>query len=134
MSNYSKEQQDTCYVCPVCKQPLTPTTKGLFCQRDGVEYPVKHGIVDFVTEDLTKSTSPVLRSVGELDALATVYEGPSQYGVIDKINAELDLPSIEEGAKTMTEMVDAESGVELDVACETFVSSLVAKSKSIVGI
>ena len=53
---------------------------------------------------------------------------------MDKINAELDLPSIEEGAKTMTEMVDAESGVGLDVACETFVSSLVAKSKSIVGI
>jgi hypothetical protein len=39
------------------------------------------------------------------------------YGTIDKINAELGLRSIEDGAKMMTEMVDAENGVGLDVAC-----------------
>jgi len=72
-----KGSHDNYYVCPVCKQPLTPKVNGLFCKQEEVEYPVKNGIVDFVTENLTKSTSPVLRSVGELDALATVYEGPS---------------------------------------------------------
>jgi len=53
-----KGSQDCYYVCPVSKQPLTLTANELLCQRDGVEYPVKNGIVDFVTEDLTKSTIP----------------------------------------------------------------------------
>ena len=84
--------KDNNYVCPVCKQPLTPKTDGLFCQRDGVEYPVKNAIVDFVTEDLTKSTSPVLRSVDKIDEFAKIYEGPSWYGALNKINAELSIP------------------------------------------
>jgi len=98
MSNYSKEWQDSYYACPVCKQPLTPTVNGLFCQRDGVEYPVKNGIPDFVVEDIAESTSPVLRSVDKLDDLAKIYEGPSWYGTMDTIHAELGIPTIEEGA------------------------------------
>ena len=72
-----KGSKDSHYVCPVCKQLLTFTTNGLFCQQEGVEYPVKNGIVDFVVEDLTESTSPVLRSVDKMDELAKIYEGPS---------------------------------------------------------
>jgi len=111
--------KDNNYVCPVCKQPLTPTIDGLFCQREGVEYPVKNGIVDFVVEDITKSTSPVLRSVDKIDEFAKIYEGPSWYGIMDKINAELDLPSHKDMVKMMAVMVDAENGVGLDVACGT---------------
>ena len=119
MSNYTKEWQDSHYVCPVSKQPLIPKTNGLFCQQEGVEYPVKNEIVDFILEDLTKSTNPVLRSVDKLDELAKIYEGPSWYGLMDKVNVELGLPSIEDMAEMMTEMVDAENGLGLDVACGT---------------
>ena len=119
-----KSMKDNNYVCPVCKQQLTPTTNGLLCQRDRVEYPIKNGIVDFITEDLTKTTSPVLRSVGKLDNFAKIYEGPSWYGIIDKINAELGLPLIEEMATMMTEMVDAKDGVGLDVAVSVVESRL----------
>jgi len=131
-----KEPQDSYYVCPACKQPLTPTTKGLFCQRDGVEYPVKNGIVDFVVEDLTKSANPVLRAVDKFDELAKIYEGPSWYGIMDKINVELGLPSIEEMAKMLTEMVDVENGVGLDVACGTgfFTRPLAQKMRLVYGI
>jgi len=118
-TNTKKERQSPYYVCPVCKQSLTPATNGLCCQRDGVEYSVKNGIPDFVTDDLTKSASVVLRSVDKLDDLAEIYEGPSYYGVLDMANAELGLPSIEEGAKAIAEMVDVEGGVGLDVACGT---------------
>ena len=38
---------------------------------------------------------------------------------MDKVNAELGLPSIEDMAEMMTEMVDAENGLGLDVACGT---------------
>lgn len=124
------------YVCPVCKQPLTPTTKGLLCQRDGVEYPVKNGIIDFVVEDLAKSTSPVLRAVDKIDELAKIYEGPSWYGTMDKLNAELNLPSIQEMATIMTEMVDAKNGVGLDVACGTgfFTRSIAKQMRFVHGI
>jgi ubiquinone/menaquinone biosynthesis C-methylase UbiE len=38
---------------------------------------------------------------------------------MDKISAELDLPSYEDMVKMMAEIVDAENGVGLDVACGT---------------
>jgi len=125
--------KDSYYVCPLCKQPLTPTIDGLFCQRDGVEYSVKNGIVDFIVEDITKSTSPFLRSVDKIDEFAKIYEGPSWYGIMDKINAELNLPSIEDMVKMMTERVDAENGVGLDVACGTgFVTRHLAQKMRLV--
>jgi len=123
MSNNRKQgPQDDYYVCPVCKQQLIPTAKGFFCQRDGVEYPVNNGIPDFVVEDQTKSTNPFLSS---FDSVANIYEGPSSdegpswYSIMNQINAELSLPSIEEMIGTLTKMVDAKNGVGLDVACGT---------------
>jgi len=107
------------YVCPLCKQSLSPTSNGLFCQKDGIEYPVENGIIDFVVEDFAKSTSPVLRAVDKIDDLAKIYEGSSWLGAFDLTNAELGLPSYEDMVKTLTEMVDAENGVGLDVACGT---------------
>ena len=95
--------------------------------------PVKNGIVDFIVEDITKSTSPVLRSVDKMDEFAKIYEGPLWYGIMDKINAELNLPSIEDMVKMMTEMVDAENGVGLDVACGTgFVTRHLAQKMRLV--
>ena len=132
----AKSVNDNNYVCPVCKQPLTPTTNGLCCQRDEIEYPIKNGIVDFVTEDLAKSTSPVLRSVDKIDELAKIYEGPSWYGIMDKVHAEFGLPSLEEVAKMLTEMVDAKDGLGLDVACGTgwYARPLAQKMRLVYGI
>jgi ubiquinone/menaquinone biosynthesis C-methylase UbiE len=92
--------------------------------------------VDFVTEDLTKSTSPVLRSVDRLDDLAKVYEGPSWKGIYDALNAELGLPSYEEMATMLIETVGAEGRVGLDVACGTgaLARSVAAKVPIIYGI
>ena len=128
--------KDNDYVCPVCKQPLTHKTHGLFCQKDGVEYSVKNGIADFVTEDLTTSTSPVLRYVDKIDDFAKIYEGPSWYGIIDALNAELGLPPYEYMQKMTTEMVDTENGVGLDVACGTgaLARSVAEKMPRIYGI
>ena len=62
MSNYTKEWQDSHYVCPVSKQPLIPKTNGLFCPQEGVEYPVKNGIVDFIKE--VQNPRPCLGTLG----------------------------------------------------------------------
>jgi len=126
----------TGYVCPCCKQLLTPAINGLCCQRDGIEYPVKNGIADFITEDLTESPNLLLRSVDKLDDFAKTYEGPSWLGTFDMISAELGLPSHEDMMKTMTEMVDAENGVGLDVACGTGIvtRSVAQKMRLVYGI
>jgi len=137
MNNADKtELQDNYYVCPVCKQPLAPTTKGLFCQQDEIEYPVKNGIPDFVTEDLVESPNLFLRSVDKLDSAAETYEGPSWLGTFDMISSELGLPSHEDIVKTMTEMVDANNGVGLDVACGTGIvtRSIAQKMRLVYGI
>ena len=77
-----------------------------------------------------------MRLVDKMDELAEIYEGPLWYGIIDKTGSEFGLPSIEEGAKMMTEMVDAENGVGLDVACGTgFVTRhLAQKMRFVYGI
>jgi len=125
--------KDINYVCPICKQSLTHKTHGLYCRRDEVEYPIKNEIPDFVTEDPTKSTSAVLRSVGKLDDLAKIYESPTWYGALDKINVESGLPSVNEEVKMLTEMVGAENGVGLDVACGTgIVTQSMAKKMRLV--
>ena len=132
----AKSMKDDNYVCPVCKQPLTPTANGLCCQRDEIEYPIKNGIVDFVTEDLAKSASPVLRAVDKLDDFAKVYEGPSWYGIISEVHAELGLPTLEEMAKMLTETVAAKDGLGLDVACGTgwYTRPLAQKMRLVYGI
>jgi len=74
-----------------------------------------------------------LRSVDKFDDLAKIYEGPLWYGAMDIISAELGFPSIEEGAKTIAEMVDAAGGVGLDVACGTgFIARSLARKMHLV--
>jgi SAM-dependent methyltransferase len=132
----AKSVKGSNYVCPVCKQPLTPTANGLCCERDEIEYPVKNGIVDFVTEDLTKSTNFFFRFADKLDDFAKIYEGPSWYGIMDEVNTELGLPSIEEMATMLTETVDGNDGLGLDVACGTgfFTRPLAQKMRLVYGI
>jgi SAM-dependent methyltransferase len=109
---------------------------GLLCQECGVMYPVKNGIPDFVVEDLTKSTSPVLRSVSRVDTLAKIYETWLWYPLVYHFYGGLFIPSVNEEVKMVTEMVDAESGVGLDVACGTglFTRSIAKKMRLVYGI
>jgi hypothetical protein len=87
-------------------------TNGLLCQHCGVIYPVVNGsgsgIPNFVVEDLTKSTSPLLRSVSRLDALAKIYESRLWYPLIYHFYGGVFIPSVDEEVKMITEMVDAE--------------------------
>jgi len=131
-----KESQDSYYVCPVCKLPLSPMINGLLCQQCGVMYPVKNGIPDFILEDLTKSTNPVLRSVSFFDKLAKIYETPLWYPIIYHLYGGLFIPSVNEEVKVTTEMVDAEGGVGLDVACGTglFTRPIAKKMHRVYGI
>jgi SAM-dependent methyltransferase len=124
------------YVCPVCRLPLSSKMDRLFCQQCGVEYHVKNGIPDFILEDLSKSTHPILRSVSRLDKLAKIYETWLWYPIVYHFYGGLLIPSVKEEVKMITEMVDAENGLGLDVACGTglFTRSIAKKMRLVYGI
>jgi ubiquinone/menaquinone biosynthesis C-methylase UbiE/uncharacterized protein YbaR (Trm112 family) len=124
------------YVCPVCRRSLLSKMNRLFCQQCGVEYPVKNGIPDLILEDLTKSTHPILRSVSRLDRLAKIYETWLWYPIVYHFYGGLFIPSVKEEVKMITEMVDAENGLGLDVACGTglFTRSIAKKMRLVYGI
>jgi SAM-dependent methyltransferase len=108
----------------------------LFCQQCGVEYPFKSGIPDFILEDLSKSTHPVLRSASRLDKLAKIYETWLWYPIVYHFYGGLFIPSVKDEVKIITEMVDAENGLGLDVACGTglFTRSVAKKMRLVYGI
>jgi len=124
------------YVCPVCRLPLSSKMDGFFCQRCGIKYPVKSGIPDFILEDLSKSTHPVLRSVSRLDKLAKIYETWLWYPIVYHLYGGLFIPSVEEEVKMITEMANAENGLGLDVACGTglFTRSMAKKMRLVYGV
>ena len=124
------------YVCPVCRLPLSSKMDRLFCQQCGVEFPVRKGIPDFILEDLSKSMHPILRSVSRLDKLAKIYETWLWYPIVYHFYGGLFIPSVKDEVKMITEMVDAEDGLGLDVACGTglFTRSVAKKMRLVYGV
>jgi SAM-dependent methyltransferase len=124
------------YVCPACRLPLSSKMDRLFCQHCDVEYAVLNGIPDFVLEDLSKSAHPILRSVPRLDKLANIYETWLWYPLVYHFYGGLSIPSVKDEVRMITDMVDAEDGLGLDVACGTglFTRSLAKKMRLVYGI
>jgi len=124
------------YACPSCKLPVLPKRDILFCQQCGLGYPVESGIPDFVTEDLSKSKHPVLRSVSSLDRLAKIYETWLWYPLVYHLYGGLFIPSVSEEVRIITDMVDADGGLGLDVACGTglFTRSIAGRMRLVYGI
>jgi len=124
------------YVCPTCRTPLTGNSVTLVCPRCRINYPIRNGIPDFVLEDLAESEHQVLRSISLIDKLAKIYESPMWYPVVYHIYGGLFIPSVKEEVEMITEMVDAENGLGLDVACGTglFTRSIARKMRNVYGI
>lgn len=124
------------YVCPNCKLAICSNVDRLSCHRCGLEYPVRKGIPDFIVEDLSKSPHAILRSVSRLDRLAKIYETPLWYPLVYHFYGGLFIPSVKEEVRTITEMLDAENGLGLDVACGTgpFTRSIATKMRLVHGI
>jgi SAM-dependent methyltransferase len=127
---------DIGYVCPRCKHGLTSTDSAFQCQVCGRLYPIEDEIPDFIPEDLKQSEHPVLRSVSNLDRLARVYESKLWYPVVYRFYGGLFIPSVKKEVCMITEMVDSEKGVVLDVACGTglFTRSIAKKARLVYGV
>jgi SAM-dependent methyltransferase len=127
---------DIGYVCPRCKHDLTSTDSAFKCQVCRGLYPIEDEVPNFILEDLKQSKHPVLRSVSYLDRLARIYESKLWYPVVYHLYGGLFIPSVKKEVCMITEMVDSEKGVVLDVACGTglFTRSIAKKARLVYGV
>ena len=127
---------ETGYICPNCRLPLSAKGDRLLCETCRLEYLITNGIPDFIVEDLSGSQHPILRSVSNIDRLAKIYETWFWYPLVYHFYGGLFIPSVKEEVRMITEMVDAENGLGLDVACGTglFTRSIAKKMRLVYGI
>jgi len=105
------------YVCPTCKGALRLNDEALSCPICQVIYPITEGIPDFILEDLTRSSHPVLRGVKNIDLLAWIYETKLWYPLVLNLYGGLGAPSLKDLVRIIVKMVDIDKGIILDVAC-----------------
>ena len=124
------------YVCPNCNSLLLSKIEFLECKGCGARYLVKNRIPNFILEDVSKSKHPILRTIAHIDRLAKIYETWLWYPLVYHLYGGLFIPSVKEEVKIVTEMVDAEDGLGLDVACGTglFSRSIAKKMQRVYGI
>jgi len=124
------------YVCPQCRGTLAVAGATLHCSACRHNYPVQHGIPDFISEDLTQSTNPVLRQVKWLDLLARVYESKVWYPVVLRLFAGRGQLSFAGLINLVQEMIGPVNGVVLDVACGpgTYGRRIASLSRRVYGI
>src|ERR1019366_5311181 len=123
------------YVCPQCKGTLAAAGATLQCSACSHSYATQHQIPDFILEDLTQSTNPVLRQVKRLDMLARVYESKLWYPVVLRLFAGRQL-SFAGLISLVQEMVGPGNGIVLDVACGpgTYGRRIASPSRRVYGI
>jgi ubiquinone/menaquinone biosynthesis C-methylase UbiE/uncharacterized protein YbaR (Trm112 family) len=124
------------YVCPVCKGELELIIDVLRCNRCGNNYPIFEGIPDFITEDISQSASPTLRSVKALDRLATIYESRLWYPLVLHLYGGLKVPSLPELVQWVGGKVHDHVGLLLDVACGpgTYGRRIASEGRTVYGI
>ncbi len=124
------------YVCPVCKLGLRQEEGALRCPTCSQAYPIIEGIPDFIREELSLSTDPVLRRMRFIDRMASIYETKLWYPMILKIYGGLHSPSLEQLIDTVSQKVQSTKGRLLDVACGpgTFGRRVASPSKEVFGI
>jgi len=124
------------YVCPVCKLGLRQEEGALRCPTCSQAYPIIEGVPDFIREELSLSTDPVLRRMRFIDRMASIYETKLWYPMILKIYGGLHSPSLEQLIDTVSQKVQSTKGRLLDVACGpgTFGRRVASPSKEVFGI
>jgi SAM-dependent methyltransferase len=97
---------------------------------------VQHEIPDFILEDLTQSSNPVLRQVKGLDLLARIYESKLWYPVVLRLVTGGKQVSFAGLIGMVQEMVGPVDGVVLDVACGpgTYGRRIASPSRRVYGI
>jgi ubiquinone/menaquinone biosynthesis C-methylase UbiE/uncharacterized protein YbaR (Trm112 family)/DNA-binding MarR family transcriptional regulator len=129
------------YVCPTCKRELELKDDELRCNFCGVTYPILDGIPNFLIGDLTKSSSPDIRTMGKMDSSFTLnfaartYE-TWVYPIVCNVYGGWRSTSLKELARDVSDIVGSVDGTILDAACGpvTYGRRVASESRTIYGI
>lgn len=116
-SQYQSFEGRNDYVCPGCKGELELRRGTLVCLPCQVSYPIINGIPDFILEDLSRSSNPVLSRLWAFDILAPIYESWLWYPLFINLVCGLGSTSRKALVQYVTEMINTDEGTLLDVAC-----------------
>ena len=124
------------YVCPICKVRLRQKEGALRCPSCSQVYPIMEGIPDFISEDLSRSTDPVLRRMRFIDHMAGIYETRLWYPIVLYIYGGSHSPSLAQLISTVSHKVQSTKGRVLDIACGpgTFGRRIASPSREVFGI
>ena len=124
------------YACPVCKRLLRQEEGVLRCPPCSQAYPIREGIPDFIREELSQSTDPVLRRMRFIDRMARIYETKLWYPIVLNIYGGFHSPSLAQLVSTVSQKVQSTKGRVLDIACGpgTYGRRIASPSKEVFGI
>lgn len=124
------------YVCPVCKRRLRQEEGVLRCSTCTQAYPISEGIPDFIREELSRSSDPVLRRMRFIDHMARIYESRLWYPLVLNLYGGFHSPSLAQLIDTVTQKIQLAQGRVLDIACGpgTYGRRIASPSKEVFGI
>ena len=124
------------YACPACEHLLSQEEGALRCAACAHTYPIEEGIPDFILEELSRSTDPVLRRMRFIDRMARIYETRLWYPIVLTVYGGFRSPSLAKLVRIVTQRVQPTKGRVLDVACGpgTYGRRIASPSKAVFGI
>jgi len=88
------------YACPLCKRLLRQEEGVLRCSTCSQAYPIRDGIPDFILEELSRSSDPVLRRMRFIDRMARIYETRLWYPIVLDVFGGFHSPSLAQLVRT----------------------------------
>ena len=124
------------YACPFCKRLLRQEKGVLRCLSCSQAYPVNEGIPDFIGEELSRSSDPVLRRMAVIDRMARIYETRLWYPLVLNVYGGFHSATLAELVRRVSQNVQTAKGRVLDVACGpgTFGRRIASASREVFGI
>lgn len=124
------------YVCPACRGHLARAAESLRCDPCAQTYPIRTGIPEFISEELRKSSDPVLKRMAAIDRMARIYETKLWYPVILALYGGFGRMSLPQLLAKVNLNLGAAEGRILDVACGpgTFGRRAAGETREVFGI
>jgi len=124
------------YACPVCKHLLRQEEDVLHCPICSQAFPIREGIPDFILEELSRSTDPVLRRMTAIDRMARIYETRLWYPIVLNVYGGFHSPSLPQLISIVSQKVRSTQGRVIDIACGpgTYGRRVASPSREVFGI
>lgn len=120
------------FACPHCETRLKEGNGVLECLICDKVFPVVKNMPDFLPRDIEPEGKRMIKA---FDRLSLIYETPLWYPIVYHLFGGLFIPSVKRAIKMITDMLEIDGGVALDVACGTglYTRSIARRAKQVYG-